>query len=84
MSANPAVSASFLKFWSIDCRCIVYICVKNSLLKNCCVLMRCCISGLEYIPIDCKSIFGLRAIALMLSGENFFSGCINVQYGVSR
>ena len=39
---------------------------------------------LEYMPIDCKSIFGLRAIALMLSGENFFSGYINVGYGVRR
>ena len=36
------------------------------------------------MPIDCKSIFGFRAIALMLSGENFFSGGINVGYGVSR
>ena len=37
-----------------------------------------------YIPSDCKSIFGLRAIALMLSGENFLSGCNNVGNGVSR
>ena len=36
------------------------------------------------MPIDCKSIFGLRAIALMLSGENFFNGCNSVGYGVSR
>ena len=36
------------------------------------------------MPIDYKSIFGLRAIALMLSGENFFSGGINVGYGASR
>ena len=35
-------------------------------------------SDLKYITIDCKSIFGLRAIALILSGENFFNGCINV------
>ena len=26
---------------------------------------------LEYIPIDCKSKFGLRAIAQILSGEKF-------------
>ena len=44
--------------------------------------MWCWISDFEYIPIDCKSIFGLRAIALMLSGENFLSDCINVGYGV--
>ena len=41
-------------------------------------------SVLEYIPIDCKSILGLRAIALMLSGANFFSGGVSVGYGVSR
>ena len=29
-------------------------------------------------------MFGLLAIALMLSGENFFNGCISVGYGVSR
>ena len=29
-------------------------------------------SDLEYIPIDCKSKFGLRAIALIFSGEIFF------------
>ena len=34
------------------------------------------------MPIDCISILGLRAIALMLSGENFFSVCISVGYGV--
>ena len=73
---------SLRKFWSIDCLCIVSICVINS--WNCCVLMGCWISDFEYIPIDCKSIFGLRAIALMLSGENFLSDCINVGYGVSR
>ena len=39
-------------------------------------------SNLEYMPIDCKSILGLRAIALTLSGENFLSGCISVGYGV--
>ena len=36
------------------------------------------------MPIDCKSIFGFRAIALRLPGENFFSGDINDGYGVSR
>ena len=41
-------------------------------------------SDLEYMPIDYKSIFGLRAIALMLSGKNFFNGCISVGYGVRR
>ena len=41
-------------------------------------------SDLEYIHIDCKSILGLLAIARILSGENFFNGCINVGYGVSR
>ena len=41
-------------------------------------------SYIEFIPIDCKSIFGLRAIARMLSSENFFNGGINVGYGVSR
>ena len=35
-------------------------------------------SDLEYIPIDYKSILGLRAIALMLSGEKFLSGCVSV------
>ena len=39
---------------------------------------------LEYMPIDCKSIFGLRAIALMLSGENFFNVCMSVGYGLRR
>ena len=38
----------------------------------------------EYIPIDCKSILGFRAMALMLLGENFLSDCINVGYGVRR
>ena len=41
-------------------------------------------SDLKYMPINCKSMFGLRAIALRLSGENFFSGCISVGYGVRR
>ena len=41
-------------------------------------------SDLEYRPIDFKSIFGLRAIALMHSGENFFNGCISVGYVVRR
>ena len=36
------------------------------------------------MPIDCKLIFGLRAIALMLSGENFFNGCISVGYDLRR
>ena len=58
------------------------ICVNNS--GNGCVLMWCWISDLEYIPIDCKSMFGLRAMALMLSGESFLSDCFNVGYGVTR
>ena len=41
-------------------------------------------SDLECMPIDCKSISGLRAITLMLSGESFLSGCISVGYGVRR
>ena len=41
-------------------------------------------SDLEYMPIDYRLIFGLQAIALMLSGENLFNGCISVEYGVSR
>ena len=41
-------------------------------------------SNLEYMPIDCKSIFGLRAIALLLSGKKFLSGCISVGHGVRR
>ena len=41
-------------------------------------------SVLEEMPIDCQPIIGFRAIALMLWGENFFSGGINVRYGVSR
>ena len=40
-------------------------------------------SDLEYIPIDCESKLGLRAIALMLSGENFLSGCMSVGYAVA-
>ena len=51
---------------------------------NCCVQIWCCKSALEYVPIDCKSIFGSRAMALMLSGENFLIDCINVGYGVRR
>ena len=39
---------------------------------------------LEYMPIDCKSILELRAIALMLSVESFLSGCMSVGYGVRR
>ena len=41
-------------------------------------------SDLEFMPIVCKSILGLRAIALMLSGENFSSGCLSVRHGVKR
>ena len=41
-------------------------------------------SDLEYVPVDCKSILGLRAIAPMLSGKNFLSGCMSVGYGVRR
>ena len=41
-------------------------------------------SDLEYMPIDCKSMLGLRAIALMFSGENFVSACMSVGYGVRR
>ena len=36
------------------------------------------------MPIDCKSVFGLRAIAIVLSDENFFNGCVSVGYGVRR
>ena len=39
---------------------------------------------LEYMPIDCKSILGVRAIALILSGVSFLSGCMSVGYGVRR
>ena len=42
------------------------------------------LSDLKYLPIDCKLIFGLRAMALILSGKNVFDGCMNVGYGVSR
>ena len=41
-------------------------------------------SDLEDISNDCKSLFGLRAIAFVLSGENFFYGGIRVGYGVIR
>ena len=34
---------------------------------------------LEYMPINCKSILALRAIALMLSGENFLSGRVRCE-----
>ena len=40
-------------------------------------------SEFEYTPIDSRSIFGLRAVALILSGEIFFNGCISVGYGLS-
>ena len=46
--------------------------------------MCCWMLDSEYMPIDCKSIFGMRAIALMLSGESFLSGCISLGYGVRR
>ena len=39
---------------------------------------------LEKKSIDCRSIFGLRAIARMLSGEIFLRGDIRVRYGVRR
>ena len=39
-------------------------------------------TDLEYIPIDCKSKFGLRAIPLIFSDENFFNGGMRVRYGV--
>ena len=39
-------------------------------------------SDLEYMPIDCKSMLGLRAIALIRSGENYFNGCMSGGYGV--
>ena len=35
------------------------------------------------MPIDCKSMSGLQVIALKLSGENFASGCMNVEHGAS-
>ena len=38
-------------------------------------------SGLEYMAINCKSLFGLREIALMLSGETFLV-VASVGYGV--
>ena len=41
-------------------------------------------SNFEYMPIDCKSMLGFRAIALILSEENFFTGCISVGYDVRR
>ena len=41
-------------------------------------------SDLVFMPIHCKSILRLLAIALTLSGENFSSGCISVGYGVRR
>ena len=36
------------------------------------------------IPNDCKSLFGFLAIALILSGENFFNGGISAGYGMRR
>ena len=41
-------------------------------------------SDLEYMPIDCKSMLGFPVIALILSGEIFFNGCLSVGYGVRR
>ena len=32
--------------------------------------------------MDCRSIFGLRAIARMLSAENFFKDDPSLEYGV--
>ena len=40
-------------------------------------------SDFENTPIDSRSVIGLRAVALVLSVENFFNGCISVGYGVS-
>ena len=34
--------------------------------------------------MNCRSIFGLRAIARMLSGENFLKGSNELGYGVRR
>ena len=36
------------------------------------------------MPFYCRFIFGLRAIALMLSGEKFFKGGLKIGYGVRR
>ena len=36
------------------------------------------------MPFESRSIFWLRAIARMLSGENFFRGGIESRYGVRR
>ena len=36
------------------------------------------------MPVNCKSTLGFWAIALILSDERFFSGCISVGYGVIR
>ena len=41
-------------------------------------------SEFEKLPIDCRSRFGLRAIARMFSGKNFFKNCIKVGYGGRR
>ena len=38
-------------------------------------------SDVEKIPIGFKSIFGLRAMALLLSGEKFFNGGVRVGCG---
>ena len=46
--------------------------------------MLCCISDFEKMPIDCKSIFELRAIARILSGDNFLKSGIKVGYGDRR
>ena len=41
-------------------------------------------SDREFMPFDCISIFGLRAIALMPSGESFFYDGAKVGYGLRR
>ena len=44
--------------------------------------IRYCISSLVHITFDHKSKFGFLAIAVILSGENFFYDGICVGYGV--
>ena len=41
-------------------------------------------TNLKKKPIDWRSMFRLRAIARMISGEIFLRGHIRVRYGVSR
>ena len=43
-----------------------------------------CTTELEQISIQNRSVFGVRAIANMLSSENFFIRGINVGYVVHR